>query len=162
MAEEDRVAGTALLQAGSHTFNLDAEPGVPETLLELPIVPGRPHGDHTIRLERVARGGDTPVVVQPSIVRLGERCRAIVDVEQHGIEASSARAQYVSDVTHFDPHAPVLQGMRCERAEGASVPFHHGGHEFCENDAGAWWQEIKRGAERETHAETADEHAWPR
>lgn len=162
MAEENRVSGTALLQARSHPLNFDCESGVSETLLEFPIVPCRPHGDHTIWLERVARGGNTPVAVQSGIVRLGERCRAIVDVEQHGVEAVSARAEHVSDVTHFDPHASVFQGMRCEWAEGSSVPFHHGGHEFCENDAGVWWQEIERGAEREAHAETPDEHAWPR
>ena len=71
--QKDDVAGTALLEAGPHAVDLRDKPVEAETLLELSIIPGRPHGQRPTGPERRVRGSDAGVVVEPVIGRRRER-----------------------------------------------------------------------------------------
>ncbi len=45
--EEDGVLGAALVEAGPHAVDVCVKPVEAETLLELSILPGRPHGQRS-------------------------------------------------------------------------------------------------------------------
>jgi hypothetical protein len=57
MAQKDRMAGAALLQATADALRLDGEPDIAQTLLEFSILSGRPDGQHPAHLERRTSGG---------------------------------------------------------------------------------------------------------
>src|SRR5260221_5464027 len=100
---------TALLQAGAHALDLDAESGVPQALLELAIVPRRPDRENPAGPERRASRGESRVVVEAGVSRCGERVRAVVHVEQNGVERVDARPEHDRDVPRVDTHPPILQ-----------------------------------------------------
>ena len=76
--------------------------------------------------------------------------------------AIAARAQRRRYVVHFDAHALVLQRMTGQRPQRAAVPFDDGGEQFRDDDGCVRRQEIERGAQRKTHAQSADENATAR
>jgi hypothetical protein len=159
VGEEDRVAGTALFQASADVLYLDGEPAMAQALLEFFVLSGGPDGQHAVALESGEGGGDSAVVVEAGIVRAGEGGRAIVYVEEHGVELAAPRSECDGDVVDLDLHARIYQRISGERAEGAAIPVDYGGDNFGDDNLGVRWEEIERCAQRETHAEAADENA---
>src|SRR5438105_4687816 len=103
------MARAALLQASPDALHSDREPRMPQPLFEAAIVPRRPDRQDAAVGERRAYGRQSFVAVQARVVPGGECFRAVVDVEEHGIEPPPARAQRRRDIADFDLYAPVLQ-----------------------------------------------------
>ena len=158
VTQKDSVVGAALFQATADALHLDGEPAIAQALLEFSILSGGPDGQHPAHLESRASGGESPVVVEPGVVRCGKRRRAVVHVEEHGIEPAGARTERDSDVTHLDPHSLILQRMSRERPERAPVPLHDGGQKLGDDNARVRRKKIERRAQREAHSEAADQH----
>src|SRR5271168_4180605 len=116
------MARPALFQAATHALHLDVEPAPPQALLEFSILSRRPERQHPIHPERRVRRGYSAVVIKPSVSRVRKGARAVVHVEQHGIEFSEARTERDRDVTDFHPNALILQRMSRQRPEPATIP----------------------------------------
>ena len=102
MTEEDGVSRAALLEAASYALGLDGEAVVAEAVLEFLIVPGGPDREDAVGAQRGARGGQAGVCVERRVARLGKGDRAVVDVEQHGVEVGARLAQDHRDVAALD------------------------------------------------------------
>ena len=102
---------------------------------------------------------DAAVAVEPAVGRSGQGVRAVVHVEQHGVELGGAPAQRRGHIDFFHAHAPVLERVTGKRAERAAIPGHHRRNELRDDDRRAWRQNVERGAQREAHAEAANQDA---
>ena len=69
MRSKYRVVGAALLQAAAHALHFDDESAIAQALLEFPIIPGRPYGQHSAVLESGVNGGQSAIVVEPAVFR---------------------------------------------------------------------------------------------
>ncbi len=89
----------------------------------------------------------------------GEGGRAVVDVEQHRVEAARALAQRGGDVAdrYLDP--PILQRMLRQRSQRPAIPLDHRRHQLRDDDGGVGRQHVEGRAQREPHAEAADQDA---
>ena len=56
MGQKYSVVWATLRQAATHALDLDDEPTIAQTLLEFPIIPGRPNGQHSAALESGTNG----------------------------------------------------------------------------------------------------------
>ena len=65
------------------------------------------------------------------------------------------------DVGFLNSHARIVEWLACERPERPAVPADDGRHELRDNDCRGRRQRVERRAQRKTHAEAADEDAWP-
>src|SRR5439155_24561659 len=65
--QKNCVAGTTLPQPAAHALHFDPESRIAQALLEFPIFPGRPHGQHAIAFESGANGGQSAIVVEPAV-----------------------------------------------------------------------------------------------
>ena len=61
-----------------------------------------------------------------------------------------------------DAHPSIIEGMAGEGTERPAIPAHDGRNELGDDHRSGWRQDIERGAEGESHAETADEHVRSR
>src|SRR4029453_719617 len=102
VAQEDRVARAAALQAAAHALDFDLEPAVSQALFEPAVVPGRPDREDAADLERCARRRQPAVGIQTIVAGRTERRGTVVDVEQHRVEAIAARAENRADVADLD------------------------------------------------------------
>src|SRR5436190_18327098 len=93
VAQENGVAWAAFFQTAAHALHFHGESAVAEALLESSILSRRPDGQHAPRLECLSSIRQPAIVVEPGVVRCGERGWAVVDIEQHGVEAARTRAQ---------------------------------------------------------------------
>ena len=152
------MAGTAAFQSAADVFHFDGESAMAQALLEFLVLSGGPDGQHAVALESGEGGGDSAVVVEAGVVRSGEGGRAVVHVKQHGVELAAPRGECDSDVIDLDLHARIRQRISGERAERAAIPVDYGGYYFGDDNARVRRQELERCAQRETHAESADEN----
>ena len=159
VGEEDRVARAAFFQAGADAFHFDGETAVAQALFELFVFAGGPDGEDAIYLESGVGGGDSAVVVEAGIVRAGESGGAVVDVEEDGVELGAARCEDDGDVIDLDADAIVCERICGERGERAAIPVNHGGNDFGDDNERVRREKVERGAQSETHAESADEDA---
>ena len=81
MTQKDGVAGSAFFQAAADALHFDGEPAIAQALLEFSIIPGRPDGQDPAFLESRARGSQSPIAVEPGIVRRAKCGRAVVHVK---------------------------------------------------------------------------------
>ena len=89
----------------------------------------------------------------------GEGGGTVVDVEQHRVEAPPARAQRGGDVADLDLDALSFSGWPASGPERPAVPLDHRRHQLGDDDGGVRRQHVERRAQREAHAEAADQHA---
>ena len=75
------MPATAFFEAGSHALHVRDESVEAQALLELTIFPGRPHDQSAPDPQRRERGGDSRVVVEPVIGRLGKCGWTVVDIQ---------------------------------------------------------------------------------
>ena len=108
MTQKNNVAGTALFQAAAHLLDLDVELAMAQALLEFSILMGRPDGQHPVFLESRAGGGYSTIVIELGVVRGGKCGRAVVHIEQHGVEPVRVRSERDRNVIHFDAHTRIL------------------------------------------------------
>src|SRR6266550_565588 len=109
VAQENDVAWTAFFQTATHTLYFHGESAVAQALLESSILSRRPDGQHASRFECLSSIREPAIVVERGVVRCSERGWAVIDIEQHRVEAARARAQRERDVAFLDHHAPILQ-----------------------------------------------------
>src|SRR5271170_4636848 len=114
VSHEDGVAGAGAIQAAADAFDFDVEAAVAQTLLEFAIFAGRPDRQHAINFESGEGGGDAAIVIKAGVVRAAERGRAVVHVEQHGVEVAGARTESDGDVVAFDAHAGIIERLAGE------------------------------------------------
>src|ERR1700761_9365559 len=99
---------------------------------------------------------------------VGEGGGGVVDGEEDGVELLCRRGSCVGrfacnqcgDVGDFDFYARVGEWVGCEMREWAAIPVDDFGDEFGDDDGGARWEDVERGAEGEAHAEAADQNYW--
>ena len=141
-------------------MEIDPEAVLAKTPRELPILVCRPHAEYPVGRERRAQRVDPAITVEPRIAGGDQRVRAVVHVEQHGGEPPRIQPQRDGDVDLLDAHPWVVERMAGERAERTFVPGHDSRHQFRDDDGGRWRENVERGAEREAHAQAADEYVW--
>ena len=129
-AQKDDVVGAALLEAGPHAVDLRDKSVEAETLLELSIIPSRPHGQRPTGPERRVRGSDACVVVELVIGRRRERRGTVVHVQQYRVESAGVCTKHVADVPDIDPNTAVVQRVSCQRPERPAVPLDDRRHEL--------------------------------
>ncbi len=83
---------STLLETCAHAVDLGDKPVEAKTLLEFPVLPGRPHGQRPAHLEGRVCGGDAGVVVEAIIVERREGVGAVVHVQENRIESAGVRA----------------------------------------------------------------------
>jgi hypothetical protein len=105
--KEDGVARPPFVQPGAHSRDFHEKSVEAETLLELPVLPRRPDGERSARTQRSRCRGNAAIVVQPCIVGVGERRRAIVDVQEHHVEATGVRPQREPHILSPDADARI-------------------------------------------------------
>src|SRR3954471_24614475 len=98
MRYKNGVVRSPLFQTAAHVLRLDDEAGVAETLLEFPILPGRPYGQYPVDLESGANSRQSAIVIEPAIFRRRERSRTVVHVEQHSVEFTCTRSDRDRDI----------------------------------------------------------------
>ena len=85
--------------------------------------------------------------------------RAIVDIQQNGIEPALGRRDKVDDIAHLKVNAPVFQRPAAEFPKNGAVPFHPGLQKFAHHhrrNRGTYMEGL---ALRMAHAQPADEDA---
>ena len=75
--------------------------------------------------ERTAAKANALIAVEPVIPGIGHGMRAIVDIQQNGIEPALGRRDKVDDIAHLKVNAPVFQRPAVEFRKKDAVPFHH-------------------------------------
>jgi len=125
-------------------------PLLTQALLELPVIPGRPDGQHAVGLQRGASGRETNGPRKGRRWRLREsRCplstsRSTVS-NRLWLDRNSAATSPVTTRTRRS-----FRGWR-RAAQGTAIPFHHGREQFHDHHGGGRRQDVKRGAEGEAH-----------
>ena len=77
------------------------------------------------------------------------------------VESSGVRTYGNRDVGFLNSYARIVKWLACERTERPAVPADDGRHELRDHDGRCRRQRVERRAQRKTHAEAADEDAWP-
>src|SRR5271154_2131644 len=101
LAYKNSVARPALFQAAAHALHLHVESASAQSLLEFSILTRRPNRQHAIHLERRAGRGDSVLVIEPVVARVGKCARAVVHVEQYGVELPRTRTKRDADVRNL-------------------------------------------------------------
>jgi hypothetical protein len=105
--DEDGVARPALAQAGAHPRHFHEKSVEAETLFELPVFPRRPDGKRSAGTECRKGRGNAGIVVESCVVGGCERRRAVVRIQEHGVEATGVRAQRKTHIRSLDPDARI-------------------------------------------------------
>src|ERR1700735_1053233 len=145
--DEDRVVRPSSLQTPAHAVRLDEKAVIPQPVLELHVVSRRPDRVDAVLAEGRSCVGEARVAVESAVAGLGERRRAVVDVEEGGVEAMGAIAEGGRDVTELDPYAAVPERMAGELAEVLLVPFDDGGEQLGDDDRRAAREKVEGRAE---------------
>ena len=111
--------GAALFPAGAHARALDVEALAAQPAREAVIIPGRPYRQHSARRQRGVRSRQPRRAVETAVQAGGERSRAVVHVEQDGVEAARVGAQREADVLDGDAHPRVAQRIPASPPSGS-------------------------------------------
>ena len=152
---------TPLFQPPTHAPHLYLESALAQALLELSVLSGRPDSQHPLHLERRVDSGNSAVVIKPCVVRGGHCRRAVVHIQQHGIELAKARTEYRPNVSCLHSHALVLQRLSRQRPERAMIPLHDCGRQLGHYNGRTRLKQIERRAQREALSQAADQYARP-
>lgn len=83
--------------------------------------------------------------------------RPIVDVEQDGVIGCHVQLDEPSDIRLTNGHARIVETATEHRGHRAARPRHDGGYQLGDNNAGVGAKLGKGGAQREAHAQPADQ-----
>ena len=113
------------------------------------------------RFQRRVGSGNPIVVVEFLILICCKGRRAIVDIQQDGIEAVRCVLQGTADVLHQDSKSRILQRVACQRCQGTGgVPIDDGRHQLGHHDGGVRGQQVQGSAQGKAHAQSAHENSW--
>ena len=116
MRDEDGVTRPTFAQAGAHPRHVHEKSVEAETLFELAVVPGRPHGQRSAWAEGSKGCGNACIVVESRVVGGRERRRPIVSVQAHDVKATGVRPQRETYIRSLDADAPILAAFLREAA----------------------------------------------
>lgn len=108
-------------------------------------------------LERCSRADQPGNTVKGIVCLVDDPFRPIVDVEQDDIPGRGFRSHDLPDIRLANGQARIIETAAEQRGHRAARPRHHGGHQLGDNDAGIGAKLGKRGAQRKTHAQPADQ-----
>ena len=85
--------------------------------------------------------------------------RAVVHVEQNGIEFSGTRTDGCQHIARNHLDALVLQRVPGQRPQRPTIPLNHHGQQFDYENGCSLWKQIERRTQRESHPEAADKNS---
>ena len=96
------------------------------------------------------------IAVEPLVLRLSERPRTVVDVEQDHVERGRRSLDGVEHVANHDPATWVGERMLIQHPEVLAVPLDELGHELHDCNFGLRGHALERGPQRVAEAEPTD------
>src|SRR5260221_9448305 len=110
-----------LRQPATSALHLHLKPAIVQSLYEFLILFGCPDSQNSFFPQTRMRNGYSTAVVESRVVRVGQRRRAVVHIEQHRIESADARAERRADISRLDPHPLILQRFLRQRPERPAI-----------------------------------------
>lgn len=147
--------------SGGHALTRHREARLSQSARECGHVAGRPRGPDAIRPQRPSYCRDTGRVVQAGVRGIRHRVRSVIHVEEHGVERRTP-LHGGGDVAHVKHDSRIVQGMRGQWSEHATIPFDDRRNQLRDRHECRGRQLVESGPERKTHAQTGHEHAWRR
>ncbi len=103
-------------------------------------------------------GAQSFEVIEPVIGGSGQPGGAVVDIEQDRIKSRTTTPDERNDVGFAEAHARIGQAVAEDRRHRTSGPGQDGRHQLGHDDPGIRSEHAERGAQREAHAQSADQY----
>ena len=151
------MAGAAALGGSADGDFVDVEAGGAKPLGKCRMRARRPDREHAARPQRAADRCQSRQIVQRIIGLADQPLRAVVDIEQDGVERRGARCDHLDDVSAQNAGARIVEAVAEDFRHRPPRPGDHGGHQFRHRDPRLRPQHRERGAQRKAHAQPADQ-----
>jgi hypothetical protein len=102
-------------------------------------------------------GAQSGHIIEPVIGRSGEAGGAVVHIEQDRVESRARLPDQLGDIGFAQPHARIAQAVAEQLRHRTACPGRNGRHQLGHGDLRLGAQRRERSAQREAHAEPADQ-----
>jgi hypothetical protein len=120
---------------------------------------GRPDGKNASRAKGELCGTKTIVVIQAVVGGARQAVGTVVDIQQDGVVSVLLRPDQRADITDMNIDPWIVERALVEIRHRSARPIHDRRHQFRNDDLGIVGQYAEGGAQREPHAEAADQNA---
>jgi len=116
-----------------------------------------PKGNPSAGTEGPANERKPVAGVKPGVFRLHERCRAVVHIEENGIEFCGATPDALENIAREDAHARVIEKLAVEARKKLPVPRDDLGQKFGHLNGGLRPRQLEHAPKAEPEPEPANQ-----
>ncbi len=147
----------AALGGGAHRDLIHIEAGVAQPFGKSRMRPRGPDREHAAPLQRPMDRLQSPGIIKRVVGLADQAFRAVVDIEQDGVERRRFRCNHLDDIGAQDARARVVEAVAEDSGHRPLRPGDHGGHQLGHRDPRFRPQHREGCAQREAHAQPADQ-----